>query len=512
MARSFSRRSFLDMTAATLGGLALSACAPGATVDDPAPGPPGTGPDAPPASPPGTAPGAPKTPDPSPVGSARVGISSYEAAGARKTAVREAVALAGGMPWLKPGDTVLIKPAHNGTKPYPFTASAIACAELVAMCVEAGAKRVYVADVMGIENTLVPGRWALESPFGGTFYSDTDATLRAFRASGLYQTIVDRVGAANVGPTKKVHITSFREQGWSPFETGALTVDGRPRLTSDWIKKQLETAEKWTGERKIAVFTPRAFDKLYGGDVAGFYVPNLVQDVDHVINMHRISTHVMSHYSLSLKNWVGIMRPDDRVWMHQLSYLKNNRGKGSDPIRTEPLYNEILAELHLATKGKERLCFADASEVIASGGPDETDQALYPARLMVAAPDPVTADVIGLSIIRMAVMATKASGGLGGICSPPPQSAGSLGLEEMLGQVIPWRGGAMHGNDAKLCEPKFSHWDWVTVQRGRELKLGAGGPADLDLRFSTTAGFSVPKDRRDFLDLDTAIVPARALT
>ncbi len=78
--------------------------------------------------------------------------------------------------------------------------------------------------------------------------------------------------------------------------------------------------------------------------------------------------------------------------------------------------------------------------------------------------------------------------------------------------MIPWRGGPMHGNDAKLCEPKFSHWDWVSVQRGRELHLGARLPADLDLHFSTAPGLAVPTARHDFLNLDTATIPARALT
>ena len=56
------------------------------------------------------------------------------------------------------------------------------------------------------------------------------------------------------------------------------------------------------------------------------YVPNLVSDVDHIVNLHRISTHVMSLFTLAIKNWVGIMRPDDRIWMHQLGYLFNHRG------------------------------------------------------------------------------------------------------------------------------------------------------------------------------------------
>ena len=55
------------------------------------------------------------------------------------------------------------------------------------------------------------------------------------------------------------------------------------------------------------------------------FVPNLLDKVDHIINVFRLSSHVWSQYTMAIKNWVGIMRPDDRVWMHQLNYLKNNR-------------------------------------------------------------------------------------------------------------------------------------------------------------------------------------------
>jgi len=93
------------------------------------------------------------------------------------------------------------------------------------------------------------------------------------------------------------------------------------------------------------------------------------------------------------------MRPDDLIWMHQLGYLLTHRGTGNDPIRTEPPYNELLAELHASTVGRERLALADASSVIASGGPDESDKDLFPAQLVVAAGDLVSADVVGLSIL-----------------------------------------------------------------------------------------------------------------
>ena len=94
--------------------------------------------------------------------------------------------------------------------------------------------------------------------------------------------------------------------------------------------------------------------------------------MDHIVNVFRVSTHVWSHYKMAIKNWVGIMRLDDRVWMHQLNYLKNNRHTANgldqdDPIRTEPLYHEQLADLHLAHTAKERLCVADATQIILTG-------------------------------------------------------------------------------------------------------------------------------------------------
>ena len=102
----------------------------------------------------------------------------------------------------------------------------------------------------------------------------------------------------------------------------------------------------------------------------------------------------------------------------------------------------MLAELHVSTAARERLVLADASEVIASGGPDESDKDLFPAQLVVAAGNVVSADVVGLSIIRMAVLASKLAGGLGGECHPVPQSMGKLGLAFLGGQTYPVAPGA----------------------------------------------------------------------
>jgi hypothetical protein len=244
-----------------------------------------------------------------------------------------------------------------------------------------------------------------------------------------------------------------------------------------------------------------------GGPVYNFN-PNLVSDVDHIVNLHCISTHVMSLFTLAIKSWVGIMRPDDRIWMHQLGYLKNHRGIGDDPIRSEPPYNELLAELHVSTHARERLVLADASEIIASGGPDESDKDLFPAQLVVAARDIVAADVVGLSLIRMATMASKLQGGLGGECHPVPQSAGKLALDFLGGTFIPWHPGAMTGNDLKLCDPTFSHWDWIVVQRARELGLGCPTPDELSLHFADAGDFETPVEQRQWIESDALLAPS----
>src|SRR5207248_11021918 len=109
--------------------------------------------------------------------------------------------------------------------------------------------------------TLVPGGWAIENPFGGAFDPQTDATVRAFAQSGLRAALDAAFGASNVGgKDRAVHVTSFREDGWTPVETESLTLDGKPRPCSDWIRDQMRDAETWTGGAPAFPFTPRAFD------------------------------------------------------------------------------------------------------------------------------------------------------------------------------------------------------------------------------------------------------------
>ncbi len=439
-------------------------------------------------------------------------VAGFRDQAGRVASVRAVVEMLGGMPWIKPGDHVLIKPAHNSPNPYPFTASPESCAELTKMCLEAGAGRVTIADCMGVEHTMVPGGWHLESPFGRHWLErwdpDDDATVLAMRNSGLYDGIVDAVGAGEVGSgsDKRVHITSFRQHGWRRFESESVT-PGAPTMHADWVKSQLEDGVNWDGELEKRVYLPRKFD-LLRSDEPGMMLPRIFDEVDHVINVHRCSTHIWSHATHALKNWIGVQRPDERLWMHQLNYLKNRRHAPDDPASTECPYHEMLAELHMATWERERLVIADASLVTLSGGPDDTVDPFYPANLMIGATDLVSADVLAVAVVKMGVLASLGEGGLNATCLEQPKSNGQL-FFEFIDAALPWRDtdGPFHGTDVKLCDPTFSPWDWLAIRRAAELGMGPQHAGQLDLRFGE-GDFGVPDARRGFIE-DEIALPAR---
>ena len=425
-------------------------------------------------------------------------------------AIRQVVELAGGMDWLESGQTVLIKPALNSAGKFPFTASPVACAELVRMCLERGAAKVFVADEMGFEHTMFK-HWK----YGKFDGFDKDRTIQAFRKTGIYDAVMKV--ANELDARERIHITTFREEGWRKDRF----VDWESTLHRKWVREQLKEAETWSGEQVRRTYIPRLFDGRYIPQLieawskkttGGLYVPNLLDKADHIINVFRISTHVWSHFTMAIKNWVGIMRPDDRVWMHQLNYIKNHRhtmngSRPDDPIRTEPLYHEQLADMHVPHTEKERLCVADATKIILDGGPDGTNRPFCQPNLVLAAGDIVSADVVGLALLRFGIL--KAPDGLQGQHEPQP----GCWKEALSGlyKDLRWPDegeNVFRGTDSKLCDLEFSNWDWVAIQRARELGLGVMGPDDLRLVFADKGSpFEVSSEKRDWITEDALRPP-----
>ena len=48
----------------------------------------------------------------------------------------------------------------------------------------------------------------------------------------------------------------------------------------------------------------------------GFYITKVIDEVDHIINLPRISSHIMAGVTLGTKNLVGLLREDSRIEFH----------------------------------------------------------------------------------------------------------------------------------------------------------------------------------------------------
>jgi hypothetical protein len=162
--------------------------------------------------------------------------------------------------------------------------------------------------------------------------------------------------------------------------------------------------------------------------------------------------------------------------------------------------------LHLAHIKKERLCVADATQSILTGGPDGTDHPFCHTNLVLAANDIIAADVLGLAILRYGTLI--APDGLLGHYEPQP--TGWVDALKSLIKDLRWPEdkNLFRGTDPKLCDEEFSNWDWVAILRARELGLGVLGPDDLNLVFDEQdSPFAVSSEKRDWLTKDALRVP-----
>lgn len=211
------------------------------------------------------APAAPTVPGSAPSASTVTGtdvLLALDPAGPATTADTEATvreALAGlDWRWLRPGDSVFVKPASNSPHPHPSVTSAAAVRAVVAELVERGAGRVLVGDQAGVS-------YVRRTATGATFGS----TRRCFASNGLLDA-VDASGA-------ELHF--FDEQD---FHDGFFEATPPP-------------GSHWT--RPLAL-------------------PGVIHDVDHVVYLPRVSAHAIAGYTAGHKSAIGWLRDDSRNHLH----------------------------------------------------------------------------------------------------------------------------------------------------------------------------------------------------
>lgn len=211
-------------------------------------------------------------------------------------AIRDATLAVDNLAWLQPGDTVLIKPSINSGKPYPATTSPLAVASMVRLLRQKGAGRVIVGDMSGV--------WHLDQRPEGC----KGSTRKLAKSAGLLNPVLE-AGA---------EWAFFEETGWESF------YEEQPAPGSHWQR--------------------------------GIMVPNVLREVDHIVNMPRCSRHALLGNSLGIKSVVGYMRYDIRLEYHHDARTIQEKTAEANTIPT------LLQ--------KQRLVVTAADKILATLGPD----------------------------------------------------------------------------------------------------------------------------------------------
>ncbi len=271
--------------------------------------------------------GAPGWPDKGVLGQNDVLVGLYPSS--RVATPDEAVRLAAAhldFSWLKKGDSVLVKIASNSHYQHPAVTSPAAVRAMVAELKARGAGRVIVGEQSGVEYVrLVAGEKRFSS------------TKEQLAQNGLHQAIV----AAGAEP----HY--FDDQG---YDAGYF--EATPPARSHWTQKMM--------------------------------LPALVKQVDHIVYLPRLSSHVLAGYTHGLKIAVGWLRDDSRNHLHL------------DAASFYEKYVEVSYAKEI--RDRLRLVVTLAEAVLLHSGPDkgtvyQADPRIVIASRNVAAHDAVTSGV-----------------------------------------------------------------------------------------------------------------------
>jgi uncharacterized protein (DUF362 family) len=297
---------------------------------------------------------------PKPPASADVGIARGSNL---EEAVRRAVRLAGGMDFVKEGQTVLIKPNVTGALRSPTTTNPEVLYATIKLVAERGPKRIIVAD----------------RSFSAQFVDTTPKTIDVMKRVGHVDAVNQAISDVKA-PVVAVGLEDCAEE---------LQRLGRPAGTPHWRKIKPALATHWPD---------------------GYELAELLFAVDHVINVPVIKTHFQAWFTMSMKAFVGMSHHRSRREFHG-SYKGSNdlfdqkrarsrrRGIKVDPKAEEeevaPLVNRI-AELNLGIT--PALNILDGSTCFVFGGPSNGDQA--EPKVVVASRDRIAADATGVAVLK----------------------------------------------------------------------------------------------------------------
>jgi len=257
--------------------------------------------------------------------------------------------------WLSSGDLVLLKPALNSSDPYPSTTHPLAVHVVSKILSNKGAD-VFIGDQSGLQYVV----------------QDHSGVIRGNTR--------DNYVKSGMG-TFDDNFVSFESEGWD----------------EGFVHYESDKTASWPN---------------------GFYISKWINQVDHLINLPRISSHSQAGATLGFKNMVGILRDDSRMEFHAngpYNYFIKSEAHGSALKSIDDksgAFIEKIVEISDAVKEKLRLTLFVATKAQATFGPNRNGLEfgkfeiaksnvvdLKPG-LVFASDDPVAAESFALALLK----------------------------------------------------------------------------------------------------------------
>lgn len=287
-------------------------------------------------------------------------------------AVRRAVGLAGGLDFIREGQTVLIKPNATGAKTNPTTTSPEVLYAVIKLVAERGPRKILVSDRSFSPLLMSDPEKALLTP----------KTIDVMKAVGQLDA-VEQAKSELKTPVLAVGLEDAASQ-WEDL--------GKPADTQHWRKLQPADAKHWP---------------------TGFELAELLFSVDHVINVPVIKTHFQAWFTMSMKAFVGMSHHRTRKEFHSTysgdrslfdqtgaaNRKARRRGVKVDPEdEANKIYGFVarIAELNLALKPSMNIL--DGTQSFVYGGPSSGDSVA--PKIVVASRDRIAADTTGVAVLK----------------------------------------------------------------------------------------------------------------
>ena len=215
--------------------------------------------------------------------------------------------------WLSKGDIVLIKLALNSGNPFPAISDPWALAFMIRLLREKGAGRIMAGDSSGVESV----HWTQKEQKG--------SSRECCKTAGLLDVIEQN----------KADALFFEEKGYDSF------IETSPAGSHHWKEP--------------------------------IWITSAVNEIDHIIYLARVSSHVLADITSGMKIGVGFLREDSRKAFHQ----------GGDTFYA--MYEEI--NQIPAISSKLRLVVSSGRKVFSTFGPDNGHVAVPEQGLIISSED-----------------------------------------------------------------------------------------------------------------------------